>query len=447
MAAVVLGGNESSADVNAPQTLSEYLRYAALRNAGLKAAFEEWKAALEQIPQAKALPDPRFTYGYFTEQLQTRQQVEIMQMFPWFGKIAARMDAAAAAAQGAQSRYEAKKLQLFSEVKQAFYEYAYLAGAIRIARENLALMQRFEEVARTKHLTAAASHPDIMRAQIEVAKLQNELITLERSRSPTVARLNAALNRPAEAQLPWPREEPGRPVEVDRNVLMAALKERNPELQAMGFEVERLDREVAVARRNFYPDVGVGAEWMRMPMSDGGSDNDVMVGVELNLPIWRSSYKAGELQARAMARRARFEKKDVENNLVARTERALYEFENSGRQVRLYDDALVPRAQELIGASEAAYMAGTIDFLNLISAQQALLQFRLERERFWADQQQRLAELEMLVGAGLPEVMSGLKSGGQMPARSTMMPVGGGLPRVMGGSKSEGQMPAKSTMR
>jgi outer membrane protein TolC len=437
-AAVVLGADESPADANVPRTLTEYLQYAALHNAGLKAAFEEWKAAVEQVPQAKALPDPRFTYGYFTEQLQTRQQVELMQMFPWFGKIAARTDAAAAAAKAAQSRYEARRVQLSSEVKQAFYEYAYLAGATRVAKENLALMQHFEEVARTKHLTAAASHPDILRAQIEVAKLQNELITLEKSRSPAVARLDALLNRPTDAPLPWPREEPGRPAEGDRGLLMATLKNRNLELQAMDFDIERLDREVAVAKRNYYPDVGLGVQWMRMPMPEGGSDNDVMLGLELNLPIWRSSYRAGELQARAMARRARYERKDLENSLAARTEQALYEFENTGRQVRLYDEALVPRARDLIGASEAAYLAGTVDFLNLISAQQTLVQFRLERERSWADQQQRLAELEMLVGAGLPEVMGSSKSDRRMPARST---------EVMGGSKSGGQMPAKSTMR
>jgi len=418
--AIVLGDSEAPADTNVPQTLSEYLHDAALNNAGLKAAFEEWRATLEQIPQAKALPDPRFSYGYFTEQLQTRQQAEIMQMFPWFGKIAARTDAAAAAAKAAQSRYEARRVQLVSEVKQAFYEYAYLAGATRIAKENLALMQHFEEVARTKHLAAAAGHPDILRAQIEVARLQNELVALERSRSPAVARLNALLNRPAGAPLPWPWEEPGPPAEVDRGLLMATLKNRNLELQAMGFDIERLDREVALAQRNYYPDVGVGVQWMQMPMPEGGSANDVMLGFEMNLPLWRSSYRAGELQARALARRARYEKKNLENGLAARIEQALYEFENSERQVRLYDEALVPRAQELIGASEAAYMAGTIDFLTLINAQQQLLQFRLERERFWADQQQGLAELEMLVEAGGPEVMGGSQSGGQMPAGSSM---------------------------
>jgi outer membrane protein TolC len=397
----VCAAEPAGTDGNTPRTLAQYLTHAALHSAGLKAAFEDWQAALEQIPQAKALPDPKFTYDYFTQQIMTRQQAGVMQTFPWFGKITARTDAAAAAANAAHKRYEAKRLQISSEVKQAFYEYVYLAGATRIARENLALTQHFEETARTRHLAAMATHPDLMRAQIEVAKAQNELTTLEESRRPVVARLNAALNRPTEAALPWPREESNEPVDVNRTVLIAALKEHNPELQALDFDVERLDKEVAVAQRNFYPDIGVGAEWMQMPASGGGSENDWRVGVELNVPIWRGSYKAGELQARALARRARYERKNLENTLVVQAQRTLYEFENSGRQMKLYDDVLVPRTQELIATSEAAYAAGTVDFLNLISAQQTLLQFRLARERSWADQRQKLAELEMLAGTEL----------------------------------------------
>ncbi len=393
----VLGEAEPVTDANVPRTLPQYLQYAALHNAGLKAAFEEWKAALEQIPQAGALPDPTFTYGYFIEQIETRQQAGIMQMFPWFGKIEARTDAAAAAAKVARKRYEAGKLELFSQVKKVLYEYAYLANAIRIAGDNLELMRHFEEVARAKYITATATHPDIVRAQIQVAELQDRLITLERLRAPTVAQVNAALNRPADALLPWPQIEEKQPVEVDRAKLVAMLRERNPELQAAEFDVERLRSEVDLAKRNYYPDVGVGAEWMEMSDDMPGED-DVMVGLQLNLPIWRKSYRAGEQQARAMARRARYEREQLENDLASRAERMLYEFEDSGRKLRLYGDVLVPRSEELVGASEAAYAAGTIDFLSLIDAQQTLLQYQLQRERAYADRQQRLAELEALAG-------------------------------------------------
>ncbi len=79
-------------------TLPDYLRYAALNNAGLKAAFEQWKAAIEQVPQAKSLPDPKFNYGYFINEVETRvgpqrQKFEIMQTFPWFGVIEAGIEA------------------------------------------------------------------------------------------------------------------------------------------------------------------------------------------------------------------------------------------------------------------------------------------------------------------------------------------------------------------
>ncbi|MBN1506124.1 MAG: TolC family protein [Sedimentisphaerales bacterium] len=390
------------ADANAPGTLSEYLRYAALHNAGLKAAFEQWKAALEKIPQARALPDPTFTYGYFIEQLNTRQRAGIMQVFPWFGKIEARTDAATAAAKAAHKRYEARELQLLFDVKDAFYDYLYLARATEIARANLELARHFEEVARTRYLTIAATHPDIIRAQIRVAELQYELDALERSREPTVVKLNAVLDRPAGASLPWPRQEPAPPVVVDPRAVVAALKRSNPQLQAIGFDVEQLRHEVDVAKRDFYPDIGLGVEWMEMNMgSMSGADDDVMLGLQLNLPIWRRSYKAAEQQARAAARRAQHEKQNTENELIARTARALYGYVDTGRRLSLYGDVLVPKAEQLVNAAEAAYIAGTFDFLNLIDAQQALLEFRLERERAWTGHQQRLAELEMLAGTDL----------------------------------------------
>ena len=175
---------QSVTDANTPLKLQEYLKYAALHNPGLKAAFEEWKVALEAIPQAKALPDPRFTYGYFIEEVETRvgpqrQRVSVTQTFPWFGTIKARGDTAAATAQAAQRRYEAKKLQLFFDVKDSFYEYVYLATAIEIARESLELVKHFEEVARTKYITATAGHPDVIRAQMELAMLRLRFQTIQ----------------------------------------------------------------------------------------------------------------------------------------------------------------------------------------------------------------------------------------------------------------------------
>jgi len=99
------GASERSGDANTPVELEDYLAFAAMHNAGLQVAFEQWKIAVEQVPQAKSLPDPKFTYGYFIEEVETRvgpqrNKLEIMQTFPWFGEIEARTDAAAATFRG-----------------------------------------------------------------------------------------------------------------------------------------------------------------------------------------------------------------------------------------------------------------------------------------------------------------------------------------------------------
>ncbi|MFQ6036783.1 MAG: TolC family protein, partial [Sedimentisphaerales bacterium] len=338
-----------------------------------------------------------------------RQKFGITQVFHWFGKIEARTDAAAAAAKAARQRYEATKLKLFFEVKDAFHEYVYLARAVEIARENLELLKHFEEVARIKYMAMVAMHPDVIRAQVELAKIEDVLKSLEDLREPIVARLNAVLNRPSFEMLPWPRREKFKKVELNQQQMIALLRQANPELTALDFEVEAAKHRVELAKKKFWPDIGVGVDWVQtdsalMPGSTDSGKDPVVLMFTMNLPIWRESYKAAELQAKASVRKTSQQKTEIENTIIARATRALYDFDDSNRKMKLYGDILIPKAEELLGASETAYTAETIDFLSLIDAQRTLLEYQLLYERAVTDNQQSLAELEMLTGTELPPV-------------------------------------------
>jgi len=402
---------ENLPDANNLRTLSDYLQYAALRNAALEASFQNFKAALEQVPQAKSLPDPKFTYGYFIREVETRvgpqeQKFGIMQVFPWFGTIEARTGSAAAQAKAAKKRYDAEKLKLFWKVKEAFYEYVYLASAVDIAKQNLELLKHFEEVARTRYAAAAGGHPDVIRAQVELAKLEDILKSLEKLREPTVARLNAVLNRQSSEMLGWPEKEEFKLPKVDRQKVITILRQTNPELAAIDFEVAEAQSKVELAKRKFYPDIGVGVEWIETGSAVGsgvsGSGEDPLVLMfSMNLPIWTGSYKAAERQAQSNVIKARQQRTEAENTILARAEQVLYDFEDSNRKIMLYADVLIPKADELLEASEGAYRGGSVDFLSLVDAQRMKLDFQLKYERAVTDSQQKLAELEMLVGTEL----------------------------------------------
>jgi outer membrane protein TolC len=403
--------NDGEAGAEELNTLSDYLCFASLNNAQLKAKFEGWKAALEEVPQAKALEDPRFTYSYFIEEVETRvgpqrNKFGIMQVFPWFGKIEARGDVAAAKAEAARQRYEGAKLKLFQEVKEAFYEFSYLAVAIEIAQQNLELLRHFEEVARAQYRAAAATHPDIIRVQMELAKLEDVLMSLRELKGPMTAKLNSVLNRDPDAQLEWPTKEPHEKLELNQQEIISALINSNPELAELNWEIEAAKGRVELAKKKFYPNIGVGIDWIQTDdaISSGTRDSGkdpVILMFSMNIPLWQDSYKAGERQAKANERRVRLEKINKKNETIAQAIRLLYEIEDTQRKIHLYGSTLISKAEELVYASEAAYKSGGVDFLSLIDAQRMLLKYRLDYERVIVNNQQKQAELEMLVGAEL----------------------------------------------
>ena len=82
----------SAEEFSADPVLADYLAYAAAHNPQLQAAFERWRAALEAVAPAKTLPDPKFSYRFFVQEVETRvgpqkQGFGLAQKFPWFGKL------------------------------------------------------------------------------------------------------------------------------------------------------------------------------------------------------------------------------------------------------------------------------------------------------------------------------------------------------------------------
>jgi outer membrane protein, heavy metal efflux system len=360
--------------------------------------------AVEQVPQAKALPDPKFTYRLETRRQPHGQTFGISQMLPWFGTIEAATGMATAEEKAAQHRYQSQRLKLFADVKGAFYDYAFLARQLEIAKANLELLRHFAEVARIRYSASQATQPDVIRAEIEIATMENEIANIERFREPVVANLNAILNRPADVPLPWPTQEPFKNIEIDHRRLVVLLVQNNPQLCAKDFETAAAQKNLELAKKKFYPQLEVGVEAMYQSEATMGEGRQPLYAtVALTLPLWRDSYSAGERGAAAKIRKVRQEKMQAQNDLVKDAQNTLYEYESAARKVKLYRDTLIPKTKELLNVSENAYSTGSADFLNLIDAQRKLLEFELLYEEAVKINRQKLAELEALVGVPIIE--------------------------------------------
>jgi len=404
-------GGRSAPELTDKSGLGDYLQYAALNSPVLEAAFNRWKADLQQIPQVTVLPDPKFTYQYYIHQVETRvgaqrQALGIAQTFPWLGKLELRGDAAAQAANASYQRYQQAKLKLFYEVTDAYCEYYYLEKAIEITRQNIQLLKHIESIARIRYKAAAAGHPDVIRAQIELGKLDDRISALRDMRRPLVARLNAAMNRPSDAPLVAPKEIETPAVEIgnDGDKLLAAMLKNNPELKALDRQAESRKIAIDLAKKNYFPDVTLGMSYIDTANSTGGrrpSDdgNDPLIAmVSINLPIWREKLDAGVRQARYRHRTVLQTRAAKANSLSAKLKMIVYRYRDAQRKVSLYRDTLLPKARQAVTATDAVYRTGKGSFLDLIDAQRVLLEFEITLHRAVANRAQRLGELEMVTG-------------------------------------------------
>jgi cobalt-zinc-cadmium efflux system outer membrane protein len=403
-----------AAAIDSTFTLDDYLALAVKRSAALRGAYYGWTAAVEKSRYAGSLPEPMFSYGRFIENVETRvgpqeQRFSLRQSYPWFGTLGAKEDMASEAAEAAYQRFESERLRLFYQVKSAYYEYYYLGRDIGLTRDNMDLLKFWESVVRTKFKVALKKHPDVIRAQVELGKLEDRLLSLMDKKAPAAARLRAALNLPSSAALPIPAHLQLQEMEIAGGAVQRALLEHNPDLSSLRHAVAMEEAGVRLAKKTYFPTLTFGVDYIQTgeavnPATPESGKDAWMVGVGVKLPIWLGANRAQAREAQARRTEAEFRLVDAENNLVALGENVKFEYDDALRKIRLYRDGLVPKAEQSLNASYAAYQAGELDFLNVLDAQRELLNLQLKLERASSDLGTKGAELEMLTGRGIEDL-------------------------------------------
>ena len=402
----------SGSDHEALTMLSGYLAQAAIHNPELEAAFYRWKAALERIPQVRALPDPRFTFAYYIRNVETRvgpqeARLALFQTFPWFGILGLREDMAAQEAKAAKAQYDALKFKVFYDVKNAFYEYAYLAQAIQISREDLELLRYFESVVRARYSAGAVPYADVVKTQVQLGRIEDRLRTLQDLRKPLMAKLAASMNVPPDTEFPWPPAVPIMILCPTEEELFKALPEYSPQIKRLEYLEARDKAGIELARKNFYPEVTFGIEDIftgsaLMPNTPDSGKDAVIASVTINIPFWWEKRKAAVREGHAKLASTSKGTEALKRSLISDMELALYKYRDAQRKIDLYLNTLIPKAEEALGVTLEAFQAGTRSSLDLIDAEKTLLEFQLSYIRALADQAQRVAELEWILGQEIP---------------------------------------------
>ncbi len=388
--------------------IEEYLNYAALNNPGLKSAFYHWKASLEKMNYAGALPDPMISYAYFIENIETRVgpqewKLSLKQTFPWIGTLGAKKDIANEEANTAFRRYQAEKLKLFYSVKAAYYDLYYLGREIALTKDNLELLKFWEAVARTKYKVALSTHPDIIKAEVELGKLEDRLESLQEQIRPTVTHLRVLANLPKTVSITIPDTIDIVESEIELQDILDETLQNNPDLNAMVHLIDKERAGVRLAGKSNLPNFTIGVDYIETgdalnPSMDESGKDPWIVGVGINLPLWFGKNGAKKGEAKAKLQAAQYRYAETQNSLEVLVEKIVFRYSDALRKIRLYRDGLIPKAEQALKTSYTAYQVAEVDFLSLLDAQRQLLAFQLKFDRAIADLARHRAEIEMITG-------------------------------------------------
>ncbi|HET8808837.1 MAG TPA: TolC family protein [Flavobacteriaceae bacterium] len=388
------------------QTLDDYLQIAAENNPGVKAAYAEFEAAMQKAPQVSSLPDPELTMSAFgigpmvqTESGPQMANFSLMQMFPWFGTLGAKEDAAVLMAEAKYQAFNDVRNKLFFKVSEQYFQLYALEKSIRFQEENIKILEDYKELALAEVRSGSGALADVLRTEIRMDDGRTALEILKMQKKPTLVRFNALLNRNENAEVNI-LEKP----EIENFGLKTrqdSLFKNHPRVAQMQKMLAAAEANEKVARKNGLPKLGIGIDYMvigkGMGMMDSGGDgrDAFMPMVSVSIPIFRKKYKAARKEAEFMQESYSQRIIEVENTLSAEYAETVFTLEKTREMLELYRNQ-TKNTKRVLDLLLSGYQNATVDFEEVLQTRQALLKYQLNIAQAEADYFTGLSKINYL---------------------------------------------------
>jgi cobalt-zinc-cadmium efflux system outer membrane protein len=341
----------------------------------LAAARAAVEAAKRRIEPAGTLADPMLSTTYqndgraFSLGNAEGSFVGLMvsQPLPWPGKLALAGRAAASEAAEVESGMLGRAaLDVEARVRNAWYDLALARELDRLIEERRETARQIEETTRGRYAAGLAVQQDVLRAQVELARIDELKATQRAAIATRVAELSRLTGDAAfEATLPEVA-----PLPPAADVIADALR-RSPEAAAARQSIESGRLRVDIAKKNFLPDFVVSGGSMYRGHFEMGPM--WQVGVGISLPLWIEKRQQNQLaEARARVDGQTAQADVVARELELRTRQRIAQLDAANDVAALYREKVVPLDQLSLESALASYRAGKVPFVTVLDAVNAL---------------------------------------------------------------------------
>lgn len=396
-------------------SLNKAINEALRANPEISSARRSYEAASDRIWQAASLNDPMIELEYdkmTADRMLTGDPMKtyaISQDIPFPTKLYLRAKIASKIAKMSYENYKAKEKEIIARAKSAYAELFYIYRSIEINKENKGILEQFSQSATARYSKGLGTQGDALKAQVELATVDTELVMLEQKRVTAQARLNVLLNRGPEEDIGIPAPEGA--VRFDRTLAeyYSLARQNNPELKTYRYGIERGKAAYDLSLNEFMPDFTL--KYRQMVQGDRAVGNAWAGTLGVTIPLWffqKQAFGVKEMKSELESLRAEYAAK--EKAVLFDVCDAHARVEANRKLVELYETSFLPQAEETLGASTKGYESDKADFLTLLDSRRMLIDFKLKHYGAILELRIALADLERAIGADADAPAEGVKN-------------------------------------
>ena len=401
---------ESMPRAEAPDTvvtMAQLVQQALQSNPALQASRLRIQGAEARVSQATAWDDPQAGVEFYATPVTSANPFKdgmetdyfIQQMIP-LGKKSPMEDAALASVRIVEQRSAGIERNLVAQVKIAYAMLYAAQHRLDVNAENERLLSQIVESARGKYSVGISSQSDVLKAQVEMARLENERSSIEQELHAAEAMMNALRAAPPATPVPRVAEIPIREVPQTLEQLQQKALENRPELAAMQYEIEMNRAELTASQRQRIPDLMLKGTYKQM--REGTDLWAAMIGITIPIAPWSSGKYSGRSEENEVnIRSGELDLADMRNMAASDVRDAWTKTQSRLEQVQRYRDVILPQADQTLQSTLVSYQTDKTDFLSLLDSYRMIQMLRMEYYMLVAEYQTAFATLEKAVGASL----------------------------------------------
>ena len=337
------------------------------------------------------LPDPQLNLGLFNlptddfdinSEPNTQLRFGVSQSFPR-GKTLTLKEKQTKWAGNAEYQLSSDEItKSIRSVREHYFNLYNQIGAQAIIDESRQYFVQLVDIAESYYKVGRVNQQDLLRAQLELSRLDDRVIELKTNEDLARAELSKWLDEKAFESIE--KEYPILPALVPQQKIIDSLI-RHPSVKAEDAMVSFFDEGVAIAREQYKPGWSVGVEYRkRFGDNMDGSDREDQAAamVKVDLPIFTDQRQDRRLAAsQYQVSAAKYVRNDKLQTLRQAVLRDYANWERLSQRSDLYESRLVPEANANANASLTAYQSGVTEFTTLARARITQLNVRLEALR------------------------------------------------------------------